>query len=270
MKTKAFSKEGLGQAAKLDPKEKARNEMREWINDTVTKLTTEARAHAPQAALSSCDRTAINSRGKLQRGVVISPQPWKGSASATHLGLIRRPPSKASFVGAVRSAQIEGRVRSHTAAYKSMMCSYMRCAQTETFDAEMEGLVTGQKKKGKPPPRQAHLEESIGRHKAHITRLEQLLRLLDNEVRPLQRRRLLEGMLLREGSALVCDRAAVQAPGWPGHSREVRPYSRHPMQLDMSGSPLDPAGCMRMRAGAGRGGHGRHQGKISPGQRKKP
>lgn len=42
MKTKAFSKEGLGQAAKLDPKEKAKNEMRDWINDTVDKLTTEA------------------------------------------------------------------------------------------------------------------------------------------------------------------------------------------------------------------------------------
>ena len=47
----------------------------------------------------------------------------------------------------------------------------------------MEGLATNMKKKGKPPPRQAHLEESIARHKAHITRLEQLLRLLDNEVR---------------------------------------------------------------------------------------
>ena len=41
MKTKAFSKEGLGQAAKLDPKERARNEMRDWINDTVDRLTAE-------------------------------------------------------------------------------------------------------------------------------------------------------------------------------------------------------------------------------------
>ena len=43
MKTKAFSKEGLGQAAKLDPREKARNEMRDWINETVDKLTAEVR-----------------------------------------------------------------------------------------------------------------------------------------------------------------------------------------------------------------------------------
>ena len=41
MKTKAFSKEGLGQAAKLDPREKARNDMRDWINETVDKLTAE-------------------------------------------------------------------------------------------------------------------------------------------------------------------------------------------------------------------------------------
>ena len=41
MKTKAFSKEGLGQAAKLDPRDKARNEMRDWINETVDKLGAE-------------------------------------------------------------------------------------------------------------------------------------------------------------------------------------------------------------------------------------
>eukprot|EP00854_Cymbomonas_tetramitiformis_P026325 gene26325-32285_t len=37
-KTKAFSKEGLGQAPKADPKEKARNETREWLNGTVDRL----------------------------------------------------------------------------------------------------------------------------------------------------------------------------------------------------------------------------------------
>jgi len=46
MKTKAFSKEGLGQATKLDPREKARNDMRDWINETVDKLTAEVR-HSP-------------------------------------------------------------------------------------------------------------------------------------------------------------------------------------------------------------------------------
>ena len=54
--------------------------------------------------------------------------------------------------------------------------------QNETFDAEMESLANNNKKKNKLPPRHSHLEESIVRHKAHVTRLEQMLRLLDNEV----------------------------------------------------------------------------------------
>jgi Not1 N-terminal domain, CCR4-Not complex component len=41
-KTKAFSKEGLGQALKMDPKEKARTEMREWLNSTVDNLNNQA------------------------------------------------------------------------------------------------------------------------------------------------------------------------------------------------------------------------------------
>lgn len=54
--------------------------------------------------------------------------------------------------------------------------------QTETFDAEMEGLASNVKKNKKLPARHGHLEESIARHKQHIIRLEQMLRLLDNEV----------------------------------------------------------------------------------------
>lgn len=38
MKTKAFSKEGLGAAARLDPREQARAEMRDWLNATVDNL----------------------------------------------------------------------------------------------------------------------------------------------------------------------------------------------------------------------------------------
>ena len=41
-KTKMFSKEGLALAQKQDPKEKARNEMRDWINTTVATLTEQA------------------------------------------------------------------------------------------------------------------------------------------------------------------------------------------------------------------------------------
>ncbi|CAI6012044.1 unnamed protein product [Closterium sp. NIES-65] len=90
-KTKAFSKEGLGQQPKTDPREKAKSESRDWLNQMVSEL----------------------------------------------------------------ESQIDG------------------------FESEMEGL---QVKRGKQrPPRLMHLEESITRHKAHITRLEMILRLMDND-----------------------------------------------------------------------------------------
>lgn len=57
MKTKAFSKEGLGQQAKLDPREKARNDMRDWINETVDKLTAEVAFAPPHSVFTN--RTAM-------------------------------------------------------------------------------------------------------------------------------------------------------------------------------------------------------------------
>ncbi|XP_018682099.2 general negative regulator of transcription subunit 3-like isoform X5 [Musa acuminata AAA Group] len=90
-KTKAFSKEGLGQQPKTDPKEKAKSETRDWLNNVV---------------------------GDLE-------------------------------------------------------------SQIDNFEAEVEGLSV---KKGKTrPPRLTHLETSIARHKAHILKLELILRLLDND-----------------------------------------------------------------------------------------
>ncbi|PON33267.1 CCR4-NOT complex [Parasponia andersonii] len=90
-KTKAFSKEGLGQQPKTDPKEKAKSETRDWLNNVV---------------------------GELE-------------------------------------------------------------SQIDNFEAEIEGLTV---KKGKTrPPRLAHLETSITRHKAHVMKLELILRLLDND-----------------------------------------------------------------------------------------
>jgi hypothetical protein len=51
--------------------------------------------------------------------------------------------------------------------------------QIDNFEAEVEGLSI---KKGKQrPPRLVHLEKSITRHKAHIKKLESILRLLDND-----------------------------------------------------------------------------------------
>ncbi|XP_012835613.1 PREDICTED: general negative regulator of transcription subunit 3-like isoform X3 [Erythranthe guttata] len=90
-KTKAFSKEGLGQQPKTDPKEKAKGETRDWLNNVVSELEN----------------------------------------------------------------------------------------QIDSFEAEIEGLSV---KKGKTrPPRLTHLEASISRHKAHIMKLELILRLLDND-----------------------------------------------------------------------------------------
>ncbi|KAK4740472.1 hypothetical protein SAY87_032353 [Trapa incisa] len=90
-KTKAFSKEGLGQQPKTDPKEKAKSETRDWLNNVVSELET----------------------------------------------------------------------------------------QIDIFEAEVEGLSV---KKGKTKPlRLVHLETSITRHKAHIMKLELILRLLDND-----------------------------------------------------------------------------------------
>ncbi|KAI5659708.1 hypothetical protein M9H77_28501 [Catharanthus roseus] len=90
-KTKAFSKEGLGQQPKTDPKEKAKSETRDWLNNVVSELEN----------------------------------------------------------------------------------------QIDSFEAEVEGLTV---KKGKArPPRLTHLETSITRHKAHIMKLELILRLLDND-----------------------------------------------------------------------------------------
>ncbi|KAL2536499.1 transcription regulator NOT2/NOT3/NOT5 family protein [Forsythia ovata] len=90
-KTKAFSKEGLGQQPKTDPKEKAKSETRDWLNNVVSELEN----------------------------------------------------------------------------------------QIDSFEAEIEGLSV---KKGKTrPPRLTHLETSITRHKAHIKKLELILRLLDND-----------------------------------------------------------------------------------------
>ncbi|GAB2265410.1 hypothetical protein Dimus_000468 [Dionaea muscipula] len=90
-KTKAFSKEGLGLQPKPDPREKAKSETRDWLNNVV---------------------------GELE-------------------------------------------------------------SQIDVFEAEIEGLTV---KKGKTrPPRLTHLEASIARHKAHIMKLELILRLLDND-----------------------------------------------------------------------------------------
>ncbi|KAK9865326.1 hypothetical protein WJX84_011589 [Apatococcus fuscideae] len=52
--------------------------------------------------------------------------------------------------------------------------------RVESLDAEIEGMANP-KKKAKPLPKLLHLEEATSRHKQHIVRLEQVLRLMENE-----------------------------------------------------------------------------------------
>ncbi|GLI70979.1 hypothetical protein VaNZ11_016083 [Volvox africanus] len=53
--------------------------------------------------------------------------------------------------------------------------------KVETMEAEMEELQVTVKKRQKPPARLTSLEETVGRHKDHIDRLEKVLRCIDNE-----------------------------------------------------------------------------------------
>ena len=76
-----FSKEGLALAQKQDPKEKARNEMRDWINTTVATLTEQVEhytfdwasqknwkwsSYSIYAKLCTCMRDALSSNISLQ------------------------------------------------------------------------------------------------------------------------------------------------------------------------------------------------------------
>ena len=185
MKTKAFSKEGLGQAAKLDPREKARNEMRDWINETVDKLTAEVR-HPPNG-VDTADKVTLHMQHftvlKLSMPAISFPQGQLGSLPMRCLAECSTkhcPVSRTAWNVSLTSLQCMA-----IPPYLCMLLdALIRCMmQTETFDAEMEGLASNVKKNKKLPARHGHLEESISRHKQHITRLEQMLRLLDNEVR---------------------------------------------------------------------------------------
>jgi len=62
-------------------------------------------------------------------------------------------------------------------------CHHLTCwnLQIEEFDYEMEELQGNMKKKQKPPPRLAELEELIGHYKEHVDNLEKVLRCIDNE-----------------------------------------------------------------------------------------
>ncbi len=80
--------------------------------------------------------------------------------------------------------------------------------QIEEFDYEMEEIQGGMKKKQKPPPRVAELEEVIGQYKEHVDHLEKVLRCIDNEaIQPDELEDLkndLEMYLVRAAEAHAC------------------------------------------------------------------
>ena len=61
-KTKAFSKEGLIKAASLDPKSKARQEVRDWMNSTVDKLNSQIDELEAELEASGSSRKKKSSR----------------------------------------------------------------------------------------------------------------------------------------------------------------------------------------------------------------
>ena len=72
MKTKAFSKEGLIQAAKLDPKEQEKEEAMQWVNHQVEELqmqveSTEAEVEALQGAGKKRNKGSSSNAGRLEQ-----------------------------------------------------------------------------------------------------------------------------------------------------------------------------------------------------------
>lgn len=71
MKTKAFSKEGLIQAAKLDPKEQEKEEAMSWLQAQVEELqmqveSTEAEVESLQGAGKKRNKAGSNAAGRLE------------------------------------------------------------------------------------------------------------------------------------------------------------------------------------------------------------
>lgn len=71
MKTKAFSKEGLIQAAKLDPKEQEKEDAMQWLQQQVEELqmqveSTEAEVESLQSTGKKKNKAGANALGRLE------------------------------------------------------------------------------------------------------------------------------------------------------------------------------------------------------------
>ncbi|KAF3781500.1 CCR4-NOT transcription complex subunit 3 [Nymphaea thermarum] len=136
-KTKAFSKEGLGQQPKTDPKEKAKAETRDWLNNVVGELES-------QIDYFEADIEGLSvKKGKSRPPRLVLPRPF----------------------GTITTFACQALM---TTKY-GYGCGY-GYRYWYGYGPFSKNVGTG-----------AHLEASITRHKAHIMKLELILRLLDND-----------------------------------------------------------------------------------------
>jgi len=95
----------------------------------------------------------------------------------------REAKTKAFSKEGLAKAKEDPRAAARSAAREWINASVARLVEeTDAADAELESVgATGGRRKGRLPPRAATLAAAADRHRAHVARLEALLRLLDNE-----------------------------------------------------------------------------------------
>ena len=77
MKTKAFSKEGLGRMQKVDPREKEKLDRMDWLNEKVDELTSTVRSNK----CSLCYRWRMEKNSTKER---LNDKQWNGKENIHH------------------------------------------------------------------------------------------------------------------------------------------------------------------------------------------
>lgn len=176
MKVKAFSKEGLQAPQKDNPQERAKTEMRDKVNQHVEHLETQVwpLLHYMHVHWNKHMRLRIHYLSTTAHSSLLLCRPV-GEGGCHH------DKKTMHMMCTCTCFAMPQHVVSLT-VLNPTVCKVGSCnEQVEEFDSEIESLQSNVKRKQKPPPRLAHLEESVNRHKTHIGRLEQIIRLLDND-----------------------------------------------------------------------------------------
>lgn len=132
----------------MDPKDRAKEEARDWINNAVENLQSKVRG---LRAAQTKSRPSVAAQQQTSMQPRATSQVHSPAADACLLSM----PALTWYLGT--------------------------CPQVEEIEYEIEELQGNVKKKQKPPPRLTELEELATRHKEHISRLEKVLRCIDNE-----------------------------------------------------------------------------------------